>query len=300
MLFSLWGNEVAAEPYYLQDGWWIQLKAYPIWVKVLTFLLILVEAIMAAVLTQKYQLLYKATWLPLFFFGMVSFLFPVQLAMLPSHLATLFILLSINSLFQAQGKEHTLPELFSAGFFLGIAGLFQNQSLLFIPTLFIGIFSFKPSRVLDYLQFLTGVIMPLYFYGVLAFLQPALPGLIQHDLKPMISMEWRPMGEELSALLVLGFTLVFLLFVFIRLQQNFFRNTVKVRKYQQFMLVYFLNAAFLVAFSPQPLNQNIPFLAGPMSVYLTYYFLPDKRKYLKEFMFILMLVLWMNAHFGWI
>ncbi|TNE79038.1 MAG: hypothetical protein EP332_12295 [Bacteroidetes bacterium] len=300
LVFTFMGQSQVAEPYYLQDQWWINFASTGVWAKVASFVLILLEAVFAAVLTQKYQLLYKATWLPLFFYGMVCLLFPVQLNILPSHLAMLFLLLSINSLFQAQGKEKTLPELFSAGFFLGMAGLFQNQSLLFVPTLIIGIFSFKPSRIIDYLQFLIGVLMPLYFYGILAFMQPSLPGLIQEDLKPLISMEWRPMGDELNALMILGFTLVFLLFVFIRLQQNFFRNTVKVRKYQQFMLVYFLNAAFLVAFSPQPLYQNIPFLAGPMSVYLTYYFLPDKRKVLKEFIFILMLGLWMNAHFGWI
>lgn len=297
LIFFFTGISKEPELFYPIDGFLNQFMQNG-GTEVVLFVFVVLESLYFGWLVQKYQLLYKTTWLPSLFFGIFSLLFPVNMNMLPAHLSGMFLLFSVNSLFKAQGKERTLPEVFSSGFFLGMAILAEPQALVFLFTLMFGMFIFKPSRILDYLQLLAGIAMPLYFYGIVAFLLPEVPALQSYLSLPLLVMEWRPLGTDWNSLITAAFGLLILFFVFIRLQQNFFKNTVKVRKYQQFMLVYFLSSVFVVTFSPQPVFQNIIYLAGPISIYLAYYFLSDKRKVLREVVFIAMLFLWLNAHLG--
>lgn len=255
----------------------------------IVILLIILQSLLFGLLAERHQLLYKNTWLPVLFFGLFNMVFPEQLTLHPELLANTFLVLAVIAIFQAQGKEKAMPALVNAGILGGIAFLFAPGTFLIIPVFIVGIMFFKPLTGLDIFQYLTG-------YGLVLFFSATFMYLIGREnvvhvyfnstwLSPGSSEVWR----DPYFLVFMGLLVFILIPTFFLLQQNFFRNTVRVRKLQQYLLVYLFFTVLYAFFGIQPIENAMSILALPLSVFLTYFFLSDKRKWVREFIFVLFL-----------
>ncbi len=251
--------------------------------------LILLQSILFGVLAERNQLLYKNTWLPILFFALFNLVFKMQLSLSAELMANTFLVLAVMAMFQAQGKERALPAILNSGMLCGMAFLFAPSTFLFIPVFLFGIMLFKQVRVLDFLQYLTG-------YGLVIFLTITI--LYMLNLEAVVANYWAINflhpgdGTIWREPYFLGFT-VFLLLILIptlfRVQQNFYKNTVRVRKLQQFILVYFVFAILYIFLGAQSAKTAMGILALPLSVYFTYHYLPGNRKFLKDISFFVLL-----------
>lgn len=253
-------------------------------------LLILVQSLIFGFLAERHQLLYKNTWLTVLFFGLFNMLFPEQLHLHPELLANTFLLLAVMAMFQAQGKEKAMPALINAGILGGIAFMFAPGTFLLIPVFIVGIMFFKPLAELDIFQYLTGYILVLFFGTTILYMtgneQVVMGYRHMAYLSPVNGEILRePYFSGLMALLTL-----ILINTFFRLQQNFFRNTVRVRKLQQYLLVYLFFALIYTIFGMQSIRNAMSILSLPLSMFVTYFFLSDKRKWIQETVFILFLL----------
>lgn len=277
--FSLW----------MQEGLVELFDASSIWPSVFVLIIILFQSILFGSLAERNQLLYKNTWLPILFFALFNMVFQAQLNLSAELLANTFLVLAVMSMFQAQGKEYALPALINAGMLCGMAFLFAPSTFLFIPVFLFGIMLFKQVRTLDFLQYLTG-------YGLVLFLAITVLYLLNMEavvgeywtinfLHPGDGSIWRePYFIGFSA-----FLLLILIPTLFRVQQNFYKNTVRVRKLQQFIFVYFVFAIIYSLLGAQSAKTAMGILALPLSVYFTYHYLPEKRKFLKDVSFFLLL-----------
>lgn len=250
---------------------------------------ILLQSTLFGIMAERTQLLYKNTWLPVLFFGFFQLIFPAQLRMNGELLANTFLVLAVLAVFMAQGKERALPALMNAGLCTGIAFLFAPATMLFIPVFLLGILLFKPLRGLDLLQYLLGIVYPvLIAFSVFYFAD------MDAEIKAYTEGTYFKAGEGQiwSNPYFLGFSIgmgLLFLVIFVRMQQNFFRNTIRVRKFQQFLFFYFLIALLYAMIGAQSIETGIGILALPLSIFLSYYFLPDKRQWLQEVVFFLIL-----------
>ncbi|HCS21086.1 MAG TPA: hypothetical protein DIW47_11100 [Bacteroidetes bacterium] len=262
----------------------------------IALILIIVQSLLFGLLAERHQLLYKNTWLPVLFFGLFNMVFPEQLTLHPELLANTFLVLAVMAIFQAQGKEKAMPALINAGILGGIAFLFAPETFLVIPVFIVGIMFFKPLTGLDIFQYLTG-------YGLVLFFSITLMYLIGREdvVHAYVNSTWISPGpgevwREPYFLGFMGLLLAILIPTFFLLQQNFFRNTVRVRKLQQYLLVYLFFTLLFAFFGIQSIKNAMSILALPLSVFLTYFFLPDKRKWVREFIFILFLFVLFLQH----
>ncbi|MBI1221948.1 MAG: hypothetical protein GC180_05025 [Bacteroidetes bacterium] len=263
---------------------------------VVLLVLVIIQSILFGALAERTQLLYKNTWLPILFFGLFNLVFPEQLRFNPELLANVFLVLAVVSMFQAQGKERALPALLNSGILCGVSFLFAPSTFLFIPVFVIGIVMFKQVRALDIFQYLFGYFLVLFTGVTVTYLLgmqevPAaylrLPYLHTGTFKI-----WKnPNFAGMMALMALV-----LIPTLLRLQQNFYKNTIRVRKLQQFILLYFIFSLGYVVFGAQHIQTAIGITALPLSVYFTYYFLSDKRKWLRELVFLVLLMLVILQH----
>ncbi len=254
-----------------------------------SFGLILIQAITFGFFIQRYDVLYKSTWLPTLFFGFFCLVFREQLSISSSLVANLFLILSFNFLFRAHGKERALPEILNTGMALGLATLFDPQVIFFLPVTVFGMYAFKPGRPLDILQLLLGITLPWYFLAALNYAFDwglSLQVYWQQRIAQFIAPDW---SSDTNKLIFFGLLAVLFGYIFLQVQQSFFRNTIRVRKYQQFMLLYFLSSLIVGLISTKPFAQTLIYLAAPLSVYMSFYFLTDKKKYFREFVFYLFL-----------
>lgn len=260
-------------------------------------LLIVLQSVLFGLMAERHQLLYKNTWLPILFFGLFNMVFPVQLGLHPELLANTFLILAVMAMFQAQGKERALPALINAGILGGIAFLFSPGTFVFIPVFILGIMLFKPLSGLDIFQYLFGYALVLFACVTALYLMHR-QDVVQAYLEMNYVMPGR--GIIWREPYFLGFiVLLILIFVptFYRLQRNFFRNTVRVRKLQQYLLVYLLFALLYSFIGIQSVQGAMSILALPLSVFITYYFLSDKRKWLRETVFLLFLFAIFSQHY---
>jgi hypothetical protein len=253
--------------------------------------LIIVQALYFGYIMCRHDILHKNTYLPAVFFGLFNMLFPEQLKLTSQLAGNGFMVLAIGNIFSIQGKEKALPGIMNAGMFMGLAVLFIPQMLVFIPLFLVALFLFKPLRSVDFFQFLTGVLLPVYLLGMLLFFLGYEVDTAAYFKQNIFDTHFDVLtGDNSFILFFLGFLALILLMVFVRLQQNFYKNTVKMRKYQQFMLAYFFFSVLSLIFSPQPFQQNFTFVAAPLGVFLSYYFLSGKKRWAKEAVFLLLLL----------
>lgn len=259
-------------------------------------LLILLQSILFGALAERNQLLYKNTWLPILFFALFNLVFPAQLNLSAELMANTFLVLAVMAMFQSQGKEFALPALMNAGILCGLAFLFAPSTFLFIPVFMLGILLFKQVRVLDFLQYLTG-------YMLVIFL--TITVLYMLNMETVVFDYWAINflhpgdGSIWQEPYFLGFSLFILVILvpsLFRVQQNFYKNTVRVRKLQQFILVYFLFAMLYILLGAQSAKTAMGILALPLSVYFTYHYLPEKRKFIKDLSFFLLLFAILMQH----
>lgn len=256
---------------------------------IIALVLILLQSILFGALAERTQLLYKNTWLPILFFALFNLVFPAQLQLTAELMANTFLVLAVMSIFQAQGKEFALPALMNAGILCGMAFLFAPSTFLFFPVFILGIVLFKQVRLLDFLQFFTGYFIVLFLSVTVLYLL-GLESVVEEYMAlsfmhPGDGAIWRePYFAGLGV-----FLLIILVPTLFRVQQNFYKNTVRVRKLQQFILAYFIFAVIYSILGAQSAKTAMSVLALPLSVYFTYHFLPEKRKFLKDVSFFLLL-----------
>ncbi|MDX5319771.1 MAG: DUF6427 family protein [Bacteroidota bacterium] len=261
--------------------------------------LISIQSLVFGILAERTQLLYKTTWLPVLFFGLLNLTFPEQFYTQQDLWSNMFLLLAVMAMFRAQGMERALPALMNAGLLSGLAFMFSPSTFLFIPLFLIGIVLFKQVRGVDIFQYLFG-----YAFVLLTTL--TVLKLIGRDeiIDQYLQVKFLHLGQTsvwkdpYFSVFVAGLALI-MVPTFLRLQQNFYKNTIRVRKLQQFILIYFFVAIVYAIFGAQKVQTAFGILALPLAVYLTYYFLPDKRIWLKESIFLLLLFAIFMQHARW-
>lgn len=262
---------------------------------ILLFLIVL-QSILFGTLAERTQLLYKNTWLPVLFFGLFNLVFTEQTRFNPELWANVFLVLAVMSMFQAQGKERALPALLNAGILSGLAFLFAPSTLMFIPVFIFGIVMFKQVRTLDVFQYLFGYFLVLFTTVTILYLLKMDEVVLAYlSLDYIHPGNWEVWQDPYFTGLI-AFLAVILIPTLLRLQQNFFKNTIRVRKLQQFILAYFIVSVLYALLGAQKIQTAIGIMSLPLSIYFTYYFLPDKRKWLKEVVFLLFLCLLVFQH----
>lgn len=278
-------------------------NAFPLFLYVLRTVdgLTLLQTIIAAVMVvaqaffltwviNKNSVLRETTNLPSLMYVVVMSCFPEQLSFSPLIFANTFIILYLHTLFRFFHNESATFPVFDAGFFIGLAALFYWPSLFLFPLIWVSLILLRPFNWKEWISSLLGVILPflvfstgLYWFDMLSV------SSIRSMLEPFYRFNLSTVFNETYILLA-----VILALLLVASMVKFFLDIstfakVKTRKYLILLVWFFAFAALSYLVSTKRSMISLSFLAVPLAVLFSNYFISLRNQILSELLFILLL-----------
>jgi hypothetical protein len=252
------------------------------WQVFIGFTLVVINSFFVAQIGSSFLILKKQSYLPgIIYLITVSSVKGLQ-ALLPVHLATFFVLVSILFIFDTYHKKVEITYTFNASFFLALASLFYLPALVLVPLVWISIFVLQKEDNWRVLIIPTlGFSTPWLFMWTYSFLNDSFSSI----WKEIIAMLWThnnaylidPFFLFLTAVVTFLTTLGSLSVI-----SAYHRMKVSSRKY--FVIFYWMLGLVVVsALALITIGIEIVILSTiPVAYFISQYLLSDKRIIWKE------------------
>lgn len=251
-----------------------------------TSLLVYLQAVMVNQLTKRYNILYKSTYLPGLLFVVFSSLFTTFLFLNTVLMVNFFVILLVGQLFSLYKSMISYQTVFNCGLIVSTGALFYFPFLLVFPVIWVSLFVLRSFNWREWAISFVGLLVPILFVWSYYFIINKLS---------VFSRLWMPLKTQFPVSLSIDFNdylvlipvlLVFLLSIY-AWRQNFFKNVIQVRKSQEvlFVLPFFLGVSFYLKSNYTIMHLQL--LSVPFSIFLAYYFISARKKWLYESFFII-------------
>lgn len=267
-----------------------QLRDQRIVMLIVSLALIVMQAFFLTEVINRQGVLREASHLPALLYVVLMSCFPEQLSFNPLLFANFFIIIFLNSIFNFFRSETAVFEVFDAGLFIGIGALFYWPCLFLFPIIWAGLYVLRPFELREWIASIVGVFLPFLFFGTLLywFNILSLNSLIAM-LEPFYNVQFSTAynGTYIILFVILLIILLASLFRFSRDLNTFAK--VRTRKFLAIIVWFFLFAGLSYLVSVKRTMISLSFLAIPLSVIISNYFLSLKNQILAELIFLLLL-----------
>jgi hypothetical protein len=147
------------------------------------WILVVGQAFYLNYLINKYEVLYKPSFLPAFLYVLLMSFSNKVMWLHPAIFANLLILVSFDKAFSLFKHPAPIRLLFEGSFFSGLAFLFYYPALVFYLLLLLALGIIRSLSIREWMVTFVGFLLPLYFACVWFFWQGTLPGFLA-ALKP--------------------------------------------------------------------------------------------------------------------
>jgi len=202
------------------------------------------------------------------------------------HIAHLFTILALRRCMSIYGKQKYQQEAFDAGFFIGIAALFNYYHVLLIVALLLCLLLIVRINLRVVLVSVYGVVTPWLFILTLFYVIGYQPftGELNLNLKPHIpTFTFDRKGWWFIA--IFGLVVLSSLFHYL---YSFQRSTLKMKAEKRVVMIFLIIQTLSLAFSGLYSNGLflLPFIAVPLSIFLSFYFFNSYIKWVADLTFL--------------
>jgi hypothetical protein len=256
----------------------------------ISLLFVVLQAFFLTNVINKQGVLRDSSHLPALLYVVLMSCFPEQLSFNPLLFANFFIIVFLNSIFNFYRSDTAVFEVFNAGVFIGLASLFYWPCLFLFPLTMASLFVLRPFNMREWAVSILGVLLPFLFYGsVLFWLDMLSINSIKSILEPLYSVQFSTAynGTYIILTAILAIIIIASLWRFSRDLNNF--SKLRARKFLAIIVWFFLFAALSYLVAVKNTMIGLSFLAIPLSVIISNYFLSLKNQLLAELVFLLLL-----------
>jgi len=256
----------------------------------ISLLFVVLQAFFLTNVINKQGVLRDSSHLPALLYVVLMSCFPEQLSFNPLLFANFFIIVFLNSIFNFYRSDTAVFEVFNAGVFIGLASLFYWPCLFLFPLTMASLFVLRPFNMREWVVSFLGVLLPFIFYGsVLFWLDMLSINSIKSILQPLYSVQFSTAynGTYIILTAILAIIIIASLWRFSRDLNNF--SKLRARKFLAIIVWFFLFAALSYLVASKNTMIGLSFLAIPLSVIISNYFLSLKNQLLAELVFLLLL-----------
>lgn len=214
------------------------------------FALLFLEALLVNSILNRFRILPGNSYFPAFCFLLFSSFFAEWNVFSAPLVACLILLAFLAQLFQLYATDQSRSKSFSLGFLGGLAALIYLPAFGLVLLIWITLLLSRPFRLAEWILALAGMICPCYFLATILFLTGRL-GLLSAIPLPTLSYPHLTTAYWLLAGMIL--LIWWFLFGSIRLQQDYMKLMIHIRKSWQILLAFVC------------LGVALPFLAGAFS-----------------------------------
>jgi len=251
--------------------------------------LVLIQAFLLNHLVNHFNLLGKPSFLPALMYVTVSSLFTPFLVLSPQLICNFFVIWMLFKLFSFYKNKDAISAAYDLGMIVAVGSLVYLPFIYFFLAIWIALIIFKPFHWREWVAGIMGYVTVFFFLAVYYYLNNSL-GQFYNIWLPLATKFPDRIDINYYNYLVLIPVAMILVLCFFKLQQNFFRSYVQVRKSFQLLFIIFLMAG--LSFYIKAAFQLTHFLlcAVPAAVFFSYYFLYARRRWFYELLFGLLLI----------
>jgi len=257
---------------------------------VIASFLVLLQAWMVNNLVINHSILIKDSFLPALLFILLNSFYPQQMFLSPQLIANLFIILMFQRLCNLYDSEKPLYIVLDSGLYLGMAVLFNYDTLVYLPFILISVILMTSFNIRFILASIFGLILPIYLLGVLFFMMDNLNDLIiiinnslNRNYLNSISINWNK--------IIPWFLISIIVFISgVSLQLNYFKNKVKTRRILITLALFIVISVLLTLIEDHNVVFAVCYLSVPVSIVMANYFMSKKLVILKEILFFSLVI----------
>jgi hypothetical protein len=255
----------------------------------LASVLVLIQALLLNYLVNHYNLLSKPSFLPALMYVTLSGLFSPFLilsAPLICNFLVIWMLFKFSALYKGDG---TMSVAYDAGMIVAIGSLIYFPFIYMFLAIWIALMLFKPFNWREWIAGVLGYGTIFFFLAVIFYL---------NDKIAVFYNIWIPLGKKFpdhisinsyNYLLLVPVLMILVLCAF-KLQQNFFKSYVQIRKSFQLLFFIFLIAGFSFYVNASFHLNHFLLCIVPAGVFFAYYFLYATKKWFYESLYLLLLI----------
>lgn len=267
-------------------GFITTLPNYYFWSVVMAAVLVFLQALFINYIVTSQGILYKDSFMPALIFLLLNSFFPQQTELTPQLISNTFVLLLFQRLCYLYESQNPLLVVLDTGLYLGIGILFNYDLLVFLPFILISVVISTSFNLRYLVVSLIGIMVPLYFTGIFFYVTDRYDELLMYIRQSFEHKYFKPIESDWVRLVPWILVLPVAISAVFTLQKNFFRNKVKTRRIMQSVYLMLLFGVGGLFFENVNYIYAIVYLSVPLSIVVAYYFISDRRFWLKEMIFI--------------
>lgn len=278
----------------------LKLLSYlPYWFgPLLGFTIMSTQAIHFNLVLNKHEVLYKQTWVPALMYIVLAGLVPPFLGVHPLLFVNSLLIHVIDRLFSLYKNNAPMSLAFDGAFLLSIASLFYLPAVVLLIFYFIGLLILRPFSWREWMVTLIGMTLPFFFSFLYYFINDDLYGFCQRvfvsGIKKELDLEHFFNTSYSPSIIVVG---ILFLLALLRVQANYFKNVNKTRLIQQLMIMMIPVCLLSVLVAPDESLFRFNSLAIPLALYISYFFISGKKRWISEMLFLLLLLGWVYNYY---
>jgi len=235
----------------------------------LALFLVFVQAVFINILANRFRFSRELSLLPGLFYCLLMSLTPEFLTLNGFVLGNTFVILALFFLLDIYKRnDRVANNIFSVGFWLGFACLFDYLYVFFFIWAIIGIVTLVRFNFKDILILLIGGFQAVFLFGVYLFYYDKLTPFFQ-DISQHFGWLNFYSGKVSSLFLKLSFCFSCLLFVLLMSGYIFRQQSLAIQKFLSILYVYMFVVGFGILFISKISVEEIMLLALPMCIMFT-------------------------------
>jgi hypothetical protein len=262
----------------------------------INFFVVMLIGIELLHLNSRFTFSNERTFLPVYLYMFIVYAFTEFHVIQPALFSTLFLVWTLRILFASFEKRTAIDNAFNAGFFIGIASLFQIQ--LALMTLLIPFSMVIIRKNVSWRELVTpflGAVLPWMLYVSYFYISnnfESLQSITDQYFNVKISnwkLQW-PVMAYIAFLVVMIATSNIVIF------KQYGVMNIAIRRYYKVFALFFGFSLLLLLIALVP-NSIVVFMAVPLSFLFTNFFVNNRSKFWSELFMIILLVMAFTLQF---
>jgi hypothetical protein len=259
--------------------------------EVFSFLMLSFQALYFNYIINKQEVLYKQSNLPAALYVLIFSTIPDFLVFNPFLLINCLLPVIIYKTFLLYKSEQTLSVAFDSCFLIAIATMIYFPAVLLLIFYLVSLSILRPFSWREWVTSFLGFMLPWFLVWTVLFLMNQsdllLPPEPVRAWKPVLLLSTITKQHFITGIFYIGV----LLLALGKLRTNFYKNVIKMRKFQLCFLVLFLLMLIIVLVPLQHSVSRFNLIVLPLTLFLSYYFVSIKKSWWFELLFLFMLAL---------
>lgn len=252
-------------------------------------LIVIGQALLLNYLVNYYNLLGRSTFLPALMYVTLTSLFAPFMTLSAPLICNFLLIWMLFKLFSLYKSDDAKSTAYDLGMIVAIGSIIYFPFIYLFLSIWIALIIFKPFNWREWISGVLGYVTIFFFFAVFYYLNNKL-GSFYNIWAPLGSKFPNSINIKYYNYLVLVPVIIILVLYFFKLQQNYYKSYVQVRKSFQLLFFIFLISGLSFYVKAQFNLHHFLLCAIPAAVFFSYYFINATVKWMYESLYLLLLI----------